>query len=216
MGTKERKEREKQARRQLIFDKAKKLFLKKGYADTSMDEIAELCELSKGTLYLYFKSKEELAVSVVNYIISGLKSVLEDAVNKASSGMEALQAVLREYRAFFKEHVNEFLFSASLEIVAGKRGAKNANFEGAYSGVMSLLDVLVAVIRRGMEDGSVRSDIDPQKAAFAVASIVKSFLQSMAAGYSDALLSPKYSKEELIDYSLNLFLDSLRPERSAA
>ncbi|MEM5948026.1 TetR/AcrR family transcriptional regulator [Spirochaetia bacterium 38H-sp] len=214
MGTRERREREKAERRQFIFERARELFLSKGYTNTSMDEIADVCELSKGTLYLYFKNKEELAVSVVNSVISELRSVLERAVEGAVSGMEALQRVLGAYRAFFRQHVNEFYFSASLELVAGKTGAKNARFDDAYSGVESLLSVLVGVIKQGMRDGSVRSDIDPQKAAFAVASIVKGFLQSMAAGQPDRLLSPQYKKEELIDYSLNLFLDALRPERS--
>ena len=59
MGIAERKEREKLQRRKDIIDAAEKVFFYRGFESATMDEIAEKVELSKGTLYLYFKSKEE-------------------------------------------------------------------------------------------------------------------------------------------------------------
>ncbi|GAK41331.1 hypothetical protein TCA2_3822 [Paenibacillus sp. TCA20] len=52
-----------------ILIAALQLFSTKGPAATSMQEIAELCGISKGTLYLHYKSKEELQESVVSYCI---------------------------------------------------------------------------------------------------------------------------------------------------
>ncbi len=60
MGILERKEKEKQQRRDDILGAAKEVFFSKGLMSATMDEIAEKAELSKGTLYLYFASKEEL------------------------------------------------------------------------------------------------------------------------------------------------------------
>ena len=60
MGIAERKEREKEHRRNTILDAAEEVFFSKGINLATMDEVAERAELSKGTLYLYFKNKEEL------------------------------------------------------------------------------------------------------------------------------------------------------------
>jgi AcrR family transcriptional regulator len=64
MGTKERKEREKNSRRQQIQECAKKLFLRKGFRSTTMEDIAKEAELSIGAIYQYFKSKDELYASM--------------------------------------------------------------------------------------------------------------------------------------------------------
>jgi AcrR family transcriptional regulator len=64
MGTRERKEREKNSRRQQIQESAKKLFLRKGFRSTTMEDIAKDVELSTGAIYQYFKSKDELYASM--------------------------------------------------------------------------------------------------------------------------------------------------------
>lgn len=60
MGIQERKKREKGLRRQQILEAAKAVFSSKGYNTATMEEIAAAAELSPGTLYIYFKNKEEL------------------------------------------------------------------------------------------------------------------------------------------------------------
>ncbi len=55
-----RKQREKEEMRQLILEAAKSIFLEKGYEATSIRTIAERIEYSPGTIYLYFKDKDEL------------------------------------------------------------------------------------------------------------------------------------------------------------
>ena len=64
MGIQERKEREKERRRQQIIVAAKRVFSSKGFNKATMEDIAKEAELSPGTLYLYFKNKEELYASL--------------------------------------------------------------------------------------------------------------------------------------------------------
>jgi AcrR family transcriptional regulator len=64
MGIQERKEREKERRRQQIIVAAKRVFSEKGFNKATMEDIAREAELSPGTLYLYFKNKEELYASL--------------------------------------------------------------------------------------------------------------------------------------------------------
>ena len=64
MGTQERRKREKEMRRKQITAAAKRVFFVKGLNKTTMKDIAEEAELSPGTIYLYFKNKEELYASL--------------------------------------------------------------------------------------------------------------------------------------------------------
>ena len=66
MGIQERKEREKGRRRQQIMIAAKRIFSLKGFNKATMEDIANEAELSPGTLYLYFKSKEEMFLFLID------------------------------------------------------------------------------------------------------------------------------------------------------
>ena len=81
MGIRERKERERERRRQQIIVAAKKVFTEKGFNKATMDDIASEAELSPGTLYLYFKNKEELYASLSLRILQYLHIRVEQVVN---------------------------------------------------------------------------------------------------------------------------------------
>jgi len=82
MGIQERKVKEKERRRQQILIAAKRVFTEKGFNRTTMEDIAREAELSPGTLYLYFKNKDELYASlslrVLQYLLIRLEHVSED------------------------------------------------------------------------------------------------------------------------------------------
>jgi AcrR family transcriptional regulator len=79
MGIQERKEREKERRRQQIMVAAKRVFSEKGFSKATMEDIAQEAELSPGTLYLYFKNKEELYASlslrILHYLLLRIEHV---------------------------------------------------------------------------------------------------------------------------------------------
>jgi AcrR family transcriptional regulator len=88
MGIQERKERERERRRQQIIVAAKKVFSEKGFNKATMDDIAGEAELSPGTLYLYFKNKEELYASLSLRILQYLHIRVEHVANMEDTGAE--------------------------------------------------------------------------------------------------------------------------------
>lgn len=80
MGIHERKQREKQRRRKDIINAARKIFSVKGFNSATMEEIATEAELSPGTLYLYFKNKEELHTSLSIDILKYLSTQIHKVV----------------------------------------------------------------------------------------------------------------------------------------
>ena len=78
MGIQERKKRERERRRQQIIVASKRVFSEKGFSKSTMEDIAREAELSPGTLYLYFKNKDELYASLSLRILQYLNIRLED------------------------------------------------------------------------------------------------------------------------------------------
>jgi len=103
MGIQERKEKEKERRRQQIMVAAKRVFTEKGFNRTTMEDIAREAELSPGTLYLYFKNKDELYASlslrVLQYLLIRLEHVSEDT-RAPSERLELLSEALFDVYEF--------------------------------------------------------------------------------------------------------------------
>jgi len=65
MGLEERRKREKEGRKNAILKAARKLSFEKGFKSITVASIAKKAELSKGAVYLYFNSKEEIYVEIL-------------------------------------------------------------------------------------------------------------------------------------------------------
>jgi TetR/AcrR family transcriptional regulator len=78
----ERRERERAQRIESILEAAKKVFFPKGYVKATMDEIALEAEISKPTIYQYFKSKDDLFFSLMLPVVEDIGTELEKIENK--------------------------------------------------------------------------------------------------------------------------------------
>lgn len=96
-------------KREMILDSASKLFAQKNYHEVMMDDVAKDLLIAKGTLYLYFKSKEELYFSIVENRLSRLISSLSEVVHSSSNSVDALHSYVQhlfmfmcKYQTFFQ------------------------------------------------------------------------------------------------------------------
>ncbi|MEE4265673.1 MAG: TetR/AcrR family transcriptional regulator [Desulfobacteraceae bacterium] len=96
MGIQERKQRERERRRQQIIVAAKRVFSERGFSKTTMEDIAQEAELSPGTLYLYFKNKDELYASLSLRILQYMNIRLEDVKKEKGSNREQKIASIKE------------------------------------------------------------------------------------------------------------------------
>ncbi len=154
MGTAERRQREKDWRRNEIVLAAEKIFFAKGFENTTIEDIASVAELSKGTIYLYFDSKEQLHGAVVMRGVEILSGMFHEAFEGADTGLEKTKAIGAAYMRFFREQ--EDYFDALL-----RYEFHEVEKIGKHDPMLILIDAL----KIGIEDGSVRQDIDPVKMA---------------------------------------------------
>jgi len=91
MGIKERKKREREMRRQQIMVAAKRVFIQKGFEKSTVEDIAREAELSPGTLYLYFKSKDELYASLCLRVLRFINVKVDHVLSEETTSYEEKQ-----------------------------------------------------------------------------------------------------------------------------
>lgn len=103
MTIEDRKEREKRELKELILKTAADMFRKQGYESTSMRAIAKAIDYSPGTIYRYFKDKDELMFEISTTGFRIFYQYLSE-VRKIEDPMERLQVLGRQYLLFAKDH----------------------------------------------------------------------------------------------------------------
>ena len=162
MGIAERKEREKLQRRRDIIDAAEKVFFSRGFESATMDEIAEKAELSKGTLYLYFKSKEDLQFAIFMRGSDILMKMMNDNLSTGSTGYQRLLGLADSFIRFSRENRN--YFSLFMYYESSRMEALNIDQDQlqVYLKEDSPLALVTHQVIRGMQDGSLRDDLSAE------------------------------------------------------
>ena len=108
MGTKQRREREKEALRQDILDAARELFVNEGYENVSMRRVAEKIEYSPTTIYLYFEDKASLLYAICEETFAKLAKRQEAIARDSDEPVETLRQVCRAYVDFGLKYPNHY------------------------------------------------------------------------------------------------------------
>jgi AcrR family transcriptional regulator len=161
MGIQERKEREKEHRREEILDAAQEVFFRKGLLPATMDDIAEEAELSKATLYLYYKSKEDLYLGVAMRGLDILEGMFNRAIDKALSPVPTLLSFIDALEEFFETRRNYFRLFTFFQTPQFHTEVSLEMRESCIAANHRIWKLIISVLRRGIEDGVIRKDIDP-------------------------------------------------------
>jgi AcrR family transcriptional regulator len=136
--------------RELILAQAAQLFARRGYPATSMNQVAEACNLSKATLYHYYKDKSSLLISIAETHVSKLAALVAEEEASPHTDEERLRRfiyrIVEEYAGaqdahrvltddvrFLEEEDRERVLNKEREVVAGFARAVSALRPGAPS-----------------------------------------------------------------------------------
>ena len=216
MGTHERKEREKEQRRDEIVRAATKVFFERGLQSATMDEIAEVAELSKGTIYLYYKSKEDLYLAVMNNGSTILFEMFDNAVAKASTTIERIRILADTYQEFFRQHRNYFRMFHFLQNQQLHKQVSPEMREIAQLHQQRIWDLAVGVLRRGVEEGILRNDVGPAEMAVVLWSASNSLLMQIDYQYEHWKHTVGIDIERVLLHSNNLLLEAIMTDEGRA
>ena len=141
-----------------LLNAGKTLFARNGYEQTSTAAIARESGSSESQLIRYFGGKAGLLEAIFNESWSPLNEIVQQQVQASTHGRDAIIRILTlMIQAFSRDHDIAFLF-----LFEGRR-LRGATHEVTISkGFLQFMQVIDALIERGRQDGSFRTDIDPK------------------------------------------------------
>jgi TetR/AcrR family fatty acid metabolism transcriptional regulator len=149
-----------------IREAAMRVVGRKGLAQATVQDIANEAGVAKGTVYLYFRSREEILEKTSRSAVDELLSRIHEAIHAGGPFREVLERVLTRHVGYFEEHQDFFrLYFAMAE---GTEGMRRQRFENRRRFVAMLVEMLNAAA----EAGEVRV-ADPERVAAAIAGAVR-------------------------------------------
>ncbi len=194
-----RKEREHLAHRGEILRAAEKVFAAKGFFQTTMSEIARAAEFGTGTLYKYFKSKEDLYFTLIDEKTEEINHLVKAELSRKASAIERIKKVLilelefiERNRDFFRIYTSEgSRFEWSIKDDCGKK---------IHDKMVDYIHLLAQVLKQGMKAGELKP-MNPLDLAHAFEGIVHSFI-------FEWLISPEsYPLISKVETILEIFLN---------
>jgi AcrR family transcriptional regulator len=169
MGIEARKEREKEQRRQQIVDAAERVIFAKGLEQTTMDEIAEQAELSKGTLYLYFKNKNELYMAICERGSNVLNSRFAKIFTGNYTGLELIRKMGETYLGFVRNNPDYFrAFKYYESLNDAKELGESTIAQTCEEHLREAMTYMVRALQIGMQDGTIDDSYDPRELAIMI------------------------------------------------
>jgi AcrR family transcriptional regulator len=187
-------------RKHQIMNAAEEVFTQKGLDDARMDDIADETGLSKGTLYLYFKSKDDLIIAILDRIFQSVFTQLDARKSENLSATEAInqftEEAIRDYNRMLR------LMPVAYEFLA--LAFRNKTVQLALKQYFRhYMSVLVPLIQRGIDSGEFRQ-VAAQEIAIAAGAIYEGTVLLWV--YDSSLID----LEHHIRSSMKLLLEGVR------
>lgn len=171
MGIQERKEREKAERRRAILEIARNTIRNKTYEEITMEELASQLELSRATLYLYFRNKSEIYATLLTEGMYELRRAYDARLNELSDvdPVQKLRAMAIVFFEFYHENHSYFDLMITKREELLKDLSEEALLEHKKSG-RAIIEPLVTALEAGHAAGLIANDHPPRKIGLATAS----------------------------------------------
>ena len=167
----------KEAAKTKIIEAARKVFAKKGYHDTTMDDIAKEIGVSKGALYSYFKSKEDLLqeISLQNH------QTLRDIINMACKSRDLTQALEEVYIQMTEKYGGNM--HTNFEIIAlAAHDTKTKRI--IMEDFRRDIDTVQTFLEDKMKQGTMRTDVNARTLAELFTSLYMGTMAKLILGFN--------------------------------
>ena len=189
-------------RKDQIMNAAEDVFTKKGLDDARMEDIAEETGLSKGTLYLYFKSKDDLIAAILDRIFQREFRAFENSDLSAMSATDTIwlftDTVIKDIKIILR------LMPIAYEFLA--LAFRNKLVQKALKIYLNhYMDICLPIIQRGIETGEFRP-VDAQEVGIAIGAIVEG--TTLLWVYDNSMVDP----EKHVRSGMKLLLEGVKAE----
>jgi len=191
-------------RRQSIVDAAETVLAETGRENMTMADIAEAAQVSRSLLYVYFEDMDDIVMAVTHRGFRSMRQRFEAAVAEHDTGLRQMRGIGEAYVDFAREEPTRFHLVAQFESrVADPEGA-TGRMRKCLGEADRGLGAMAEAIRKGIDDGSMRPDLDPLQTAMTLWGSTHGLIQ-LAANKGDGLrqqydLAPEHLVEGGLDF----------------
>lgn len=150
-----RKERDRQRNKEAIMEAAVHLFAQNGYVETKLDEIAALAEFGKGTLYNYFKNKDDLLLCAFEYALSKVTAYLEEQLTNVEDPIERLNLIVRAQFNYYRDNEDFLKVVFANQHLIGQTLREKAGTD-LHRRFMQLRHLLIVEIKAAIQAGQIK------------------------------------------------------------
>lgn len=181
------------------------MFLGSGFVGSSMDQVASTAQVSKQTLYTYYRSKEELLIDVMSTLLDGLQERVPDLWDRKVTTREELRENLVDVAVNLTAVIMREDYLALVRVILGELSAVPDLIELWRRTVPAqLLELVGDLLRRSQEAGVVR-DVDIELATRMFVGPVMSYVLLDGVARPDNVVVPEPSRlESLVDLYLGV------------
>jgi len=205
----QRRARERARRQQEILEAAREVFFEKGIHRATMDDVAAQAEISKGTVYLYFQSKESILAHLLLEGLSILLSQLEAAYapQEPLSAEKHLRQLVEAYWQFSHTYPDYFRLLMALDRGRFRERVAAEMYQQILTESTRGLELAAKAIRQGTEEGVFTAD-DPLLAAGVLWGALNGALTVMANPVRQEMIPVE--PKAVFDETFELFLRGLQ------
>jgi hypothetical protein len=138
-----------------------------------------------------------------------LKAMMQGAVRDCSSGIEKIKRIVGIIPQYYTDHAEYFEFARNIDYKIASQVEGSTMAARCMHIIDEIIDMLIAVLEEGREDGTIRNDIEPEKMAILCANIVTSFLTQLSVLGEIINQRGQYEPRELLEHMLDLMVRSL-------
>jgi AcrR family transcriptional regulator len=211
MGIKERKKRERERRKDQILTAAIELIEKQGFEKTTMDEIAEQAELSKGTLYLYFNDKSSLHQSIKRRSLQHLHDKFQQIIQLDFTGAELVKKMLLTFIKVITQNAAFMISIAIYEHLNSEKHTEDSIVRECHAIEDEIFMLLVRAIQIGIQDGSITTSKPPKILAlnlsFQMSGMLQFYLSGSHKNAHKTLQDNNLTIPEMMEQFLDTFLN---------
>ena len=166
-------------RRKMIIEFASEAFAKQGYDATRTRDIAQECDMNEALLYRHFESKKILYLEVLREVHGQYAASLNEYLNLAETGFEALSKLAyKQFQSCGQDRLLTTLMLHAMQLAVSDEDVRELVNEWFNFHHKQMADQ----VKRGIEDKSIKPDIDPEKATFCLRYVIWGFIMHMATG----------------------------------
>ena len=155
-----RREKEKERMKRAILNASQQLFFKKGYQSVSVESIAKKAQISKGTVYLYFNSKEEIYAQILLNDIEKFHKKALGVVDKGGNAADMLRKFSNVYIDFFLNDRELFRIMMTFMLRADHLNFSEEMNKRMIRTTNKSVDVVDRILEHGFETGEFYSKED--------------------------------------------------------